>query len=341
MSNERENGDKVVSIIGAISQLPNAIASGMRLDRISSVVNSVTGYAKGGVFGAVSLAMSDNRLATALGIVAGAAASAAAGAVAVAMAAPAVAVGVSAVVVGVGVSTGMEHVARTYGIGVDDSEPSTSGNSPSSGNVPDASEFDLSGSSPNPADQQAGYNRHNTPGGAGSGSDGGNEPDLSGYDLSGDSPNPADQDAGYNRHNTPSGAGSGSDGGNEPDLSGYDLSGDSPNPADQDAGYNRHNTPGGAGGWSDSGGRMAGGRMVGMDPICRDTTSPETAPIRRTRTPGTTATTLRVDRAVTEEEEAAAASRYSSIWTAMVWSWSSWRTRLRSTTFTGPGTGTT
>ena len=124
------------------------------------------------------------------------------------------------------------------------------------------SEYDLSGSSPNPADQDAGYNSHNTPSGAGSPSDGGNGPDLSEYDLSGNSPNPADQDAGYNSHNTPSGAGSQSDGGDGPDLSGYDLSGSSPNPADQDAGYNSHNTPSGAGG---DGGGGGGGKPVLLD----------------------------------------------------------------------------
>ena len=224
MSRSETFGSIITSITGTFSQLSSAIASVDAADKISVTINRISGFGKAGIFGAVSIAISKNRTATVIGIVVGTV-------VTVGIGTATVPVAVIGVVAGGLIGWGVDWGLNKLGIGVDD-----------------VVVVDLDASSPNPADQIAGYTRHDMPRTI-PGPDSDGDDKYEGVDLDGSSPNPADQKDGYTRYNTPTppepdpdfDPESDSDGGDR--YEGVDLDGSSPNPADQKDGYTRDNTP--------------------------------------------------------------------------------------------------
>ena len=71
MSRNRDVEESAVTATAVVSQISNALATNRGLDAVSRAVNSALGLGKSSVFGAVSIAVSDNPVATTLGVVAG------------------------------------------------------------------------------------------------------------------------------------------------------------------------------------------------------------------------------------------------------------------------------
>ena len=262
MSNKDDVGAATLTTVGVYAQISHALVTVAKgVDELSRVVVAVGANVKVGVFAAVSLAVSDNKAATSLGLLAGTGVTVAVGVFAAPTAA-AVAVGL---VGGATVGFVVEQTARALGVG-SGSNPTSSPEPPSrsSSNTPGSGGFNPNADHPNPADQADGYNQHNTPSATrpGSGDTGGEQDTAQGPNLDGTHPNPADQAFGYNYHNAPSAGRPGSgDGDDEPDTAqGPNLDGTHPNPADQAFGYNSHNAPSaGRPGSSNSGTQGEGG----------------------------------------------------------------------------------
>ena len=113
MSNKDDVGAATITTVGVYAQISHALASGKGLDALGRAVVAVGANVKVGIFTAVSLAVSDNKVATSLGLLAGTGVTVVVGIVG----APIAAVAALGLVGGAIVGFAVEQTARALGIG--------------------------------------------------------------------------------------------------------------------------------------------------------------------------------------------------------------------------------